>query len=114
VRKIATLALLFPILLAMLTPAGSQTRPRRVTASNETAEPETLATATERPRVTRESSPSRVSDEARREGVGKPSRWRVILTGLAIGAAAAGSSCAPSRGGILRGPRFTTQFLEPR
>jgi len=102
-RKIFISALLFPIMLALTVPAGSQTRPRRVT------QPENIAPVTnseqERTRTVRTRTP------AIREGGVRESRWPAILlsTGIAIGAARighGGGSCSPSRGVLMGGPRF--------
>jgi len=104
-RKISISALLFPVLLACAMSAGSQTRPRRVTQpTNTSLVSSSEARAQERPRATTERTP------AVREGVRRESRWAGILlsTGLSIGASRIGhgSSCSPSRGAILQGPRF--------
>jgi hypothetical protein len=104
-RKISISALLFPVLFAMAMSAGSQTRPRRVSQLTTTAPASsTEARAQERPRATSERRPE-VREGARRE-----SRWPGILlsTALSIGASRIGhgSSCSPSRGAILSGPRF--------
>ena len=112
-RKISISALLFPILLALTVPAGSQTRPRRVT------QPETIVPVTnsetnsqERTRTVRARTP------AIREGGARESRWPAILlnTVIAIGASRIGhgGSCSPSRGDILSGPRFTSSSAWPR
>ena len=104
-RKIAVPALLFPILLSMTTPVGSQTRPRRVseTAANLT----TPARSDERPRVAREPATPAL-EQPRREG---GNRWLRGLLGMGIemGAGRLGrSSCSPSRGVFLERsrPRF--------
>jgi hypothetical protein len=110
-RKIWISALLFPILLALTVPAGSQTRPRRVT------QPETLApvansetNSQERIRTVRTRTP------AIREGGERESRWGLLFrTAILIGASAGasrairggdGGSCGPSRGVLLGGPRM--------
>jgi hypothetical protein len=111
-RKFTISALLFPVLFGLTVSVGSQTRPRRVTqpvdtslvSNNTTPASNSEARTQERPRATSERSP------ASREGVRRESRWPGILlnTGLSIGASRIGhgSSCSPSRGAILSGPRF--------
>jgi hypothetical protein len=108
-RKISSLALLFPILLALAVPAGSQTRPRRVT------QPETLVPVTnsetsnqERTRTVRARTP------AIREGGARESRWPgfgiLLRTAVSIGASRVGDggSCSPSRGVLMGGPRLVS------
>lgn len=104
-RRFTISALLFPVLFGLTVSVGSQTRPRRVNQSTNTSSPSNSeARAQERPRATSERSP------AAREGARRESRWPAILlgTGLSIGASRIGhgSSCSPSRGAILSGPRF--------
>ncbi len=107
-KKLLVSALLFPILLAVTVPVGSQTRPRRVTqpANANSANSETAAAERARARQVRSRTPD--FREGRRE-----SRWPGILlnTGLSIGTSIGsrgghGDSCSPSRGSILNGPRF--------
>lgn len=103
-RKLTISALLFPVLFGLTVSVGSQTRPRRVTQPANTSLATNLEARTQqRPRAT-ERTP------AIREGARRESRWPGILlsTGLAIGASRIGhgSSCSPSRGGILSMPRF--------
>ena len=110
-RKFTILALLFPVLLAMTVPAGSQTRPRRVNQLTDSSAPSNSeARAQERSRATSVASerPAPV-----REGVRRESRWPGMLLGTAlsigvgrIGHGGHGGSCSPSRGSILSGPRF--------
>jgi len=105
-RKTFTSALLFPILIALTVTAGSQTRPRRVEQPANTLSvsgPDTRAQ--ERPRVARARTPSI------REGSVRESRWPGILLGTAISIGAGrighgGASCSPSRGDVMRMPRF--------
>ena len=104
-RKIFISALLFPILLALTVPAGSQTRPRRVEPAANTlsvSSPDTRAQ--ERPRVATARTPSI------REGGARESRWPGILLGTAISIGAGrighGTGCSPSRGDVMRTPRF--------
>ena len=111
-RKFTISALLFPILFAVTVSVGSQTRPRRVSQpTNSSAESNLEARAQERPRATSERAPA-TSERTPpfREGARRESRWPGILlgTGLSIGAGRIGhgSSCSPSRGSILQGPRF--------
>lgn len=106
-RKFTLFALLFPILFGLTVSVGSQTRPRRVsqpTNTNTSSVSNSEARAQERPRATSERTP------ATREGARRASRWPGILlgTGIAIGAGRIGhgSSCSPSRGVLLGGPRF--------
>ncbi len=110
-RKFTISALLFPVLFGLTVSAGSQTRPRRVSqptdtalvSNNVSAPANSEARTQERARAT-ERAP------ATREGARRESRWPGILlsTGLSIGASRIGhgSSCSPSRGAILSGPRF--------
>ena len=102
-RKFMTFALLFPILFALTVSVGSQTRPRRVNQPANALASNAETTAQQRPRTT-ERAP------AIREGVRRESRWPAILlsTGLSIGAGRIGhgSSCSPSRGILLGGPRI--------
>jgi hypothetical protein len=102
-RKFTTFALLFPILFALTVSVGSQTRPRRVTQPANTLASTSEVPAQQRPRTT-ERAP------AVREGSRRESRWPGILlnTGLSIGAGRIGhgSSCSPSRGVLLGGPRI--------
>ncbi len=102
-RKIAVPALLFPVLLAMAMPVGSQTRPRRVTESTENST--TQAQTNERSRGTRERATSTLEQPRRDDG---GSRWLRGLLGMGIemGARrAGGSSCSPSRHVFLGMPR---------
>jgi hypothetical protein len=111
-RKFTISALLFPVLLGLTVPVGSQTRPRRVNqltdtsvASNSEVRPSAALNSEvrtqERSRATTE------RPRAAREGTRQGSRWPGLLlsTGLAIGASRIGhgSSCSPSRGAILGG-----------
>lgn len=108
-KKLLVSALLFPILLAVTVPVGSQTRPRRVNqpANANSANSETTNNQErERERQFRSRTPD--FREGRRE-----SRWPGILlnTGLSIGTSIGSrtgraDSCSPSRGSILNGPRF--------
>ena len=112
-RKFTISALLFPVLLALTVPVGSQTRPRRVNQLTDTsvasnAEVRTSAASNSESRT---QEPARAISErpaAVREGVRRESRWPGLLlsTGLAIGASRMGhhgSSCSPSRGALLGG-----------
>jgi len=107
-RKIAIPALLFPVLLAMTTPVGSQTRPRRVseTVENSTTLKSTaLARSDERPRVARVPVSSTL-EQPRREGSGNRLLRGLLGMGIALGASRVGrgSSCSPSRGVFLGMP----------
>ena len=125
-RKFSISALLFPILLALTVPAGSQTRPRRVEPpANDAPALTAEAQTTERPRVIRE-RPTEIREGApprQNPWPGIQNRWPGILLGTAIaigasrighggvrgtGPAAAGtvSSCSPTRGVVIGGPRF--------
>lgn len=106
-RKFTTLALLLPILFALTVSVGSQTRPRRVNQpANTSSLSNSEARTQERQRAISEPKP------AVREGVRRESRWPGILlgTGISIGAGRIGhgSSCSPSRGVLLGGPRFVS------
>ncbi|HJZ81763.1 MAG TPA: hypothetical protein VKD91_15510 [Pyrinomonadaceae bacterium] len=110
-RKSFISALLFPILLALTIPVGSQTRPRRVeppTSSSLAINSE--AREAERPRVAR----ARTS-EIREGAPPRTSRWPGILlgTGIAIGLGRIGHGgvCSPSRGVLIGGPRFVSNGL---
>jgi len=103
-RKSFVSTFLFPILLTLTVQVSSQTRPRRVEQpTNASAVSSNEARAQERPRATRERAPTV------REGVPRESRWPDLLlrTGISIGAGLGrhGSSCGPSRGTIMSGPR---------
>ena len=105
-RKFTCFALLFPILFGLTVSVGSQTRPRRVTQPTNTSTSLASTSETnsqERQRTSRARTPE--LREGRRE-----SRWPAILlsTGISLGASRIGhgSSCGPSRGSILSGPRF--------
>lgn len=117
-RKFATLALLFPVLLATTSPVGSQTRPRRVseTANNNTTtlaradetrtNETTLARVDERPRVSRDASSA--LEHPRRERTGGGNSWLRGLLGMGIQMSTARvgrSSCSPPRGVFLGMPR---------
>ena len=108
-RKIAIPALLFPVLLAMTIPVGSQTRPRRVSEpvdNSTTLARAELARADERPRVAREGAAPAL-EQPRREGSGGGNRLLRGLLGMGIemGAGRLGrSSCSPSRGVFLGMP----------
>ena len=106
-RKISISALLFPILLALSVPVGSQTRPRWVSQPvNDSPASNLEPRAQERPRAARE----RTSEV--REGGGR--RWASILlsTGIAIGSGIGHSSCGPSRPAVMRMPRFMSPSLD--
>ena len=111
-RKISVSALLFPILLALAVPVGSQTRPRRVT------QPDSLAAVTNSETNTQGRAQTvRARTPAIREGGARESRWPAILlsTGIAIGASRighGGGSCSPSRGVLMGGPRFVSPWLD--
>ena len=102
-RKTCILALLFPTLIALAVPVGSQTRPRRVTQPANTSSVSSSETRTqERERTERARTPEI------REGQRRESRWPAMLLGTAISIGASrghGSSCSPSRGVLLGGPR---------
>jgi hypothetical protein len=88
-RKVTVSALVFAVLLAAAAPAGSQTRPRRVGPPPA-------------PEVFSESGPrSRNEERAPGERERKGSRWRRVLFGAGLAAAAYGragrNSCTPSR-----------------
>jgi hypothetical protein len=111
-RKFTISTLLFPVLFGLTVTAGSQTRPRRVSqptntssvSNNISAPTNAEARTQERPRATSERIP------AAREGVRRESRWPGMLLGMGLSIGASrighGSSCSPSRGAILSGPRF--------
>lgn len=92
-RQVTISALAFAFLLAAATPAGSQSRPRRVNPA---------------PYVYSESGP-RPGAEGRVEGERpvRRSRWRRVLlgAGLAVATSRTGRSCTPSRRVIPRFPR---------
>ena len=105
-RKLSISALLFPILLALTVPVGSQTRPRRVEPpANDAPALNAEARATERPRVVRERP-----TEIREGALPRQNRWPAILLGSAIAIGASrighGGVCSPSRGVLIGGPRF--------
>jgi hypothetical protein len=111
-RKFTISALLFPVLFGLTVPVGSQTRPRRVNQLTDTsvASNSEVRTSTASNAETRTQERSRATSErppAVREGARRESRWPGLLlsTGLAIGASRIGhgSSCSPSRGGLLAG-----------
>jgi hypothetical protein len=87
-RKVTVSALAFALLLAAAAPARPQTRPRRVGPP---------------PEVYSESGPrSSAEDRAESERPARRSRWRLVLLGAGIAAAAHGvrggsRSCTPSR-----------------
>jgi len=126
-RKISISALLFPILLALAVPVGSQTRPRRVVIpANDTPALNAEAQATDRPRVIRE-RPTDIREGAPPRQSPWPeirSRWPSILlgSGIAIGAGRIGhggrspvgreTSCSPTRGVLIGGPRFLPLGLD--
>ena len=91
-KKVTISALAFAALLAAATPAGSQSRPRRVNPA---------------PEVYSESGPRPIA-EGRVEGErpARRSRWRRLLfeAGLAAATVRTGGSCTPSRGVLGRLP----------
>ncbi|MBV8856303.1 MAG: hypothetical protein JOZ02_05005 [Acidobacteria bacterium] len=94
-KKVTISALAFAVLLAAATPAGSQTRPRRVGPS---------------PDVYSESGPRSRAEEERAAGERprRGSRWRRVLFEAGLAAAAVrgvGRSCTPSRRVIAGAPR---------
>jgi hypothetical protein len=93
-KKVTISALAFAALLAAATPAGSQSRPRRVNPA-----------PTEE--VYSESGPrSRTYERAEGERPARRSRWRRVLfeAGLAAATMRTGGSCTPSRGVLGRLP----------
>jgi hypothetical protein len=95
-KKVTISALAFAFLLAAATPAGSQSRPRRVNP-----------VPTE---VYSESGPQpRAEERAEAERPVRRSRWRRALLGVGLAAAVSGvhggRSCTPSRGVLGRLPR---------
>jgi hypothetical protein len=93
-RQVTISALVFAVLLAAATPAGSQTRPRRVGPA-----PDVYSESGQR---------SRAEERAEGERAGRGSRWRRALLGAGLAAVArgrAGRSCTPSRRVIDGSPR---------
>jgi hypothetical protein len=108
-RRTCILALLFPTLIALAVPVGSQTRPRRVTQPADTSQPaNTSSVSSSETRTQERERTARARTPEIREGQRRESRWPAMLLGTAISIGASrghGSSCSPSRGVLLGGPR---------
>ena len=92
-KKVTISALAFAFLLAAATPAGSQSRPRRVNTA---------------PEVYSESGPrSRTYERVEGERPRRRSRWGRVLLGVGLAAVTTrvGGSCTPSRRVIGGFPR---------